>query len=84
MTATFLINRTPSKIFQTKSPCELLLGENKFEVPSKVFGCTCFVRDHRPSVTKLDPKAIKCISSLATPLDSEGTDVGVSPIGAHL
>jgi len=44
-----------------KSPCELLLGENKFAVPPRVFGCTCFVRDHRPSVTKLDPKAIKCI-----------------------
>jgi hypothetical protein len=44
-----------------KSPCELLLGENKFVVPPKVFGCTCFVRDHMPSVTKLDPRAIKCI-----------------------
>ena len=30
-------------------------------VPPKVFGCTYFVRDHRPSVTKLDPRAVKCI-----------------------
>jgi hypothetical protein len=30
-------------------------------VPPKVFGCTCFVRDHRPSVGKLDPRAVKCI-----------------------
>lgn len=35
--------------------------ENKFPVPPKVFGCTCFVRDHRPSVNKLDPQAVKCI-----------------------
>jgi hypothetical protein len=44
-----------------KSPCELLFGENKFPVTPKVFGCTCFVRDHRPTVSKLDPKAVKCI-----------------------
>jgi hypothetical protein len=44
-----------------KYPSELLLGENKFVVPPKVFGYTCFVRDHRPSMTKLDPRAIKCI-----------------------
>ena len=30
-------------------------------MPSKVFGCVCFVRDHRPSVGKLDPQAVKCI-----------------------
>ena len=61
MTATFLINRMPSRILAMKSPCELMLGENKFVVPPKVFGCTFFVRDHRPSVTKLDPRAVKCI-----------------------
>ena len=30
-------------------------------MPPKVFGCVCFVRDHRPSVGKLDPRAVKCI-----------------------
>jgi hypothetical protein len=39
MTVTYLINRT------MKTPCEMLLGENKFVVPPKVFGFTCFVRD---------------------------------------
>ena len=61
MIATYLINRTPSRILGMKSPCELLFGENKFVVPPKLFGCTCFVRDHRPDVGKLDPKAVKCI-----------------------
>jgi hypothetical protein len=61
MTATFLINRMTSRILDMKSPCELLLGENKFVVTPKVFGCTCFIRDHRPSVTKFDPRAIMCI-----------------------
>jgi transposase InsO family protein len=61
LTAIYLINRTPSKILAMKTPCEILLGENKFVVPPKVFGCTCFVRDHRPMVGKLDPRAVKCI-----------------------
>ena len=61
LTATYLINRTPSRILGMKTPCEMLLGENKFVVPPKVFGCTCFVRDHRPLVNKLDPRAVKCI-----------------------
>jgi hypothetical protein len=61
LTATYLINRTPSRILGMKTTCEMLLGENKFVVPPKVFGCTYFVRDPRPSVTKLDPRAVKCI-----------------------
>jgi transposase InsO family protein/uncharacterized membrane protein YgcG len=61
MMATFLINRTPSRVTGMKSPCELIFTENKFPVPPKVFGCVCFVRDHRPSVNKLDPRAVKCI-----------------------
>jgi hypothetical protein len=51
----------PSRVKGMKSPCEMLMGENTFLVPPKLFGCTCFVRDHRPSVGKLDPKAVKCI-----------------------
>ena len=44
-----------------KSPSELIIGDNKFVVPPKLFGSTCFVRDHRPSVGKLDPRAVKCV-----------------------
>jgi hypothetical protein len=61
LTATYLINRTPLRVLSMKTPCEMLWGENKFVVPLKVFGCTCFVRDHRPSVGKLDPCTVKCI-----------------------
>jgi hypothetical protein len=61
MTATHLIYRMPSRILGMKTPYELLYGKNEFIVPPKVFGCTCFVRDHRPSVGKLDPQAVKCI-----------------------
>jgi hypothetical protein len=61
LTATYLINRTPSRVLSMKTPCEMLWGEDKFVVPPKVFGCTCFVRDQRPSVGKLDPRVVKCI-----------------------
>ena len=27
----------------------------------RVFGCTCFIRDVRPQVFKLEPKSLKCI-----------------------
>ncbi|WVZ66155.1 hypothetical protein U9M48_015421 [Paspalum notatum var. saurae] len=60
-TAACLINCMPSRILGMKSPAELLLGKREFKIPPKVFGCVCFVRDHRPSVGKLDPHAIKCI-----------------------
>jgi transposase InsO family protein/copper chaperone CopZ len=61
MTATYLINRMPSRILDMKSPAELLLGNQNFRVPPKVFGCVCFVKDHRPMASKLDPQAVKCI-----------------------
>ena len=32
-----------------------------FPIDPKVFGCTCFVRDVRPQVSKLDTKSLKCI-----------------------
>src|SRR5436190_19823114 len=61
MSDAYLINRMPSKVLGMKTPCEILLGDNKFAVPPKVFGCTCFVRDYKPAVGKLDPKSIRCI-----------------------
>ncbi|KAK3027433.1 hypothetical protein RJ639_042073 [Escallonia herrerae] len=32
-----------------------------FPVEAPIFGSTCFVRDVRPHLTKLDPKALKCV-----------------------
>ena len=61
LTAAYLINRMSSRILGMASPAEMLLGQRDFKVPPKVFGCVCFVRDHRPSVGKLDPQAVKCI-----------------------
>ena len=32
-----------------------------FPIEPRIFGCTCFVRDVRSHVSKLDPKLLKCI-----------------------
>ena len=32
-----------------------------FPIELRIFGCTCYVRDTRPFVTKLDPKALQCV-----------------------
>jgi hypothetical protein len=61
MTATYLINCMPSRILGMKLPTELLLGQREFKIPPRVFGCVFFVRDHRPSVGKLDSQAVKFI-----------------------
>jgi hypothetical protein len=61
MTAAYLMNRMPSRVLKNKTPIECLTGETTYVVPPKVFGCVCFVRDYRPSVGKLDPRAVKCV-----------------------
>ena len=61
MTVAYLMNRMPSRVLGYKTPIECLTRDTTYVVPPKVFGCTCFVKDYRPSVDKLDPKALKCI-----------------------
>ena len=61
MTAAYLMNRMPSRVLRYKTPIECLTGRTTYVVPPKVFGCVCFVKDYRPSVGKLDPRAVKCV-----------------------
>lgn len=58
----FLINHMPSTVLTSDVPYTVLFpNKSLFPIEPKVFGSTCYVRDVRPSVTKLDPKALKCI-----------------------
>ena len=60
--ACFFINRMPSSVLNWATPYHQLFPNNPlFLVDPKVFGCTCFVRDVRLQVSKLDPKSLKCI-----------------------
>ncbi|KAM7528232.1 hypothetical protein LguiB_031642 [Lonicera macranthoides] len=61
-TACFLINRMPSSILRDKTPYSVLFPtKSLFPIEPRIFGSTCFVRDVRPQVTKLDPKCLKCV-----------------------
>ncbi|KAK2980072.1 hypothetical protein RJ640_028801 [Escallonia rubra] len=61
-TACFLINRMPSTVLNGDVPYSVLFPiKSLFPVEPRIFGSTCFVRDVRPHLTKLDPKALKCV-----------------------
>ncbi|GFZ18408.1 hypothetical protein Acr_27g0001470 [Actinidia rufa] len=62
LTATYLINRTPSRVLQGKAPLHVLQpASTLFSIIPRVFGCTCFVQNWSPTRTKLDDKAVRCI-----------------------
>ena len=61
-TACFFINIMPSSVLNWATPYhQLFLNKLLFPIDLKVFGCTCFVRDVHPQVSKLDPKSLKHI-----------------------
>ena len=60
--AYFFINRMSLSILNWGTPYHQLFPNNSsFPIDPKVFGCTCFVLDIRPQVSKVDPKSLKCI-----------------------
>lgn len=59
--ATYLINRMSLRVLDNKSPIELLLNSKDFVVPSKVFGCVCYVHNYRNNVGKLNPHFVKYV-----------------------
>ena len=60
--ACFFINMMPSSILNWIVSYHQLFQNNPlFPIDPNVFGCTCFVQDVRPQVSKLDPKSLKCI-----------------------
>ena len=61
-TTCFLINRMHSSVLNWDTPYHILFPNKPlFPIEPRVFWCTCFVRDVRQHVSKLDPKSLKCI-----------------------
>lgn len=59
-TTCFLINRMPSSIFNIKTPYHTPVSTKPlFSIKPRIFDCTCFVRDVRPQITKLDLKSLQ-------------------------
>ena len=46
LTATYLINCTPTKLYKLKSPYEVLFGKSPSYTHFLVFGCLCYVQTH--------------------------------------
>ena len=58
--ACFLINQMPSSVLDWATPFQTLFPHKSlFSIEPWVFGCTCFVRNVRPHVSKLDHKSLK-------------------------
>ncbi|KAJ9701255.1 hypothetical protein PVL29_006553 [Vitis rotundifolia] len=65
-TATYMINRIPSRVLDNKSPIEILKSfyphfRTSNGLTSRVFGCTAFVHVHSQHRDKLNPRAIKYV-----------------------
>ncbi|RVW89100.1 Retrovirus-related Pol polyprotein from transposon TNT 1-94 [Vitis vinifera] len=67
LTATYLINRMPSRVLTFQSPRQLFLKQfphthaASSDLPLKVFGCTTFVHVYPQNRSKFAPRANKCI-----------------------
>ncbi|RDX90909.1 hypothetical protein CR513_27180, partial [Mucuna pruriens] len=66
LTATYLINRLPTRVLNSISPIKHMLSffpssPLMLSLPSRVFGCVVFVHSHNPHHGKLDPRAVKCV-----------------------
>lgn len=61
LSAEYLINRIPLKALDFKTTLELLQETSSYVLPPEVFGCTYFVQVHRPTLSKLDIKALNYV-----------------------
>ena len=60
-TATFLINRLPTKTLNLNSPFQTLFGHSPNYTLSKVFGCLCFPYIWPYNNHKLQYKLVQCL-----------------------
>lgn len=56
-----LINRTPTKILEGKTPYEFLFGSTPHFDLLKVFGCLCYVHNKQRHKDKFDSRSRKCV-----------------------
>ena len=66
LSASYLINRMPSRVLQYTTPLECFKTffphtHITSDLPLKIFGCTAFVHIPKRSRSKLDPRAEKCV-----------------------
>ena len=65
LSATYLINRVPSRIINFQTPYQLLStlinAPSTINLPPHVFGCVAYVHLHKHQRSKLEPRAARCV-----------------------
>jgi len=61
LTAAYLINRTPTKLLDSKTPYEILFGKRLSYAHIKTFGCLCYAHNHSRRRDKFDTQAVRCM-----------------------
>ncbi|RDX89132.1 hypothetical protein CR513_29178, partial [Mucuna pruriens] len=66
LSATYLINRLPTRVLNNISPIKHMLSffpssPLMLSLPSLVFGCVAFIHSHNPHCGKLDPRVVKYV-----------------------
>ena len=65
LAATYLVNRTPTRLLHDKSPYEILYGKEVGYSCMRVFGCFAFVVTLTSHRTKFQPRARTCFFGLS-------------------
>ena len=61
LTPAYLINRTPTKLLDSKTPYEVLFGKRPSYAHIKTFGCLCYAHNHSRGRDKFDARAVRCM-----------------------